>query len=166
MEPNVGTLKARLQTQGNISGSIAIGNRGSGSVTDYRELTHKPLINGVELVGNISGDQLGLAAQSNTYTKAEVDEIIASIQQGTIEIVAELPVVGKPNVIYLVPAQPAYQDNAYLEYIYLASQSRWELIGTTYIDLSNYVTKDELITTLTIYVTNQQLNQALMGWLD
>lgn len=57
-----------------------------------------------------------------------------------IEIVEELPEVGKPDVLYLLPVETPDDNNYYEEYLWLDDQ--WELIGTTQIDLSNYVTLD------------------------
>lgn len=58
-----------------------------------------------------------------------------------IEIVEELPEVGKPNVLYLLPITTPDDNNYYEEYLWLDDQ--WEMIGTTQIDLSNYPKKDQ-----------------------
>lgn len=50
------------------------GGSGSG---DYILLTHKPQINSVELSGDMSSDDLGLASAADTYTKMEVDTALA-----------------------------------------------------------------------------------------
>lgn len=53
---------------------------GPGGTSDYTELTNKPSINGVELNGNKTLTQLGIAPAATTYTKTEVDgEIIGAI---------------------------------------------------------------------------------------
>lgn len=53
---------------------------GPGGTSDYTELTNKPSINGVELNGNKTLTQLGIASAATTYTKTEVDgEIIGAI---------------------------------------------------------------------------------------
>lgn len=53
---------------------------GPGGTSDYTELTNKPSINGVELNGNKTLAQLGIASAATTYTKTEVDsEIIGAI---------------------------------------------------------------------------------------
>ena len=46
------------------------------------------------------------------------------------------------NVIYLIPNSSSSQENVYDEYMWI--NSRWEIIGSTYIDLSNYYTKTEV----------------------
>ena len=49
---------------------------GSGGSTDYTELTSKPQINSVELNGNKTSAQLGLADAAATYTKTEVNGLL------------------------------------------------------------------------------------------
>lgn len=82
-----------------------------------------------------------LAVKANiedVYDKRTVDEKIAAIATLHFEVVPALPQVGEPNIIYLVP-KGAEKDNNYDEYIYVGG--KWEIIGSTSIDLSNYYTK-------------------------
>lgn len=46
-----------------------------GSSFDYAESENKPSINGVTLVGDLSLEQLGLKAISNTEIQAIIDEL-------------------------------------------------------------------------------------------
>lgn len=57
-----------------------------------------------------------------------------------IEKVDVLPDEGEARTIYLVPVVSPDQDNYYEEYIWI--DDAWEMIGTTKIDLSGYVTLD------------------------
>ena len=41
------------------------------------------------------------------------------------------------NIIYLIPSAKQTSDNVYDEWIYV--DNKWELIGTTKVDLSNYL---------------------------
>ena len=69
------------------------------------------------------------------------------------EVVEELPETGEEGVIYLVPNE----DETYTEYIWIADEERFELIGTTDVDLTNYYTKaqvDALIPTNVSDLTN------------
>lgn len=43
---------------------ITIGGGGGGGTTDYNQLTNKPSVNGVELVGNRSSDDLDVSPES------------------------------------------------------------------------------------------------------
>ena len=80
-------------------------------------------------------------AQSNSYTDQKVSELVG-IQH--IEIVATLPQDPDTHTLYLVPKGLTAQNNAYFEYLYV--DNKWELIGDTEIDLSNYYTKHEVDT--------------------
>ncbi|MDE6504874.1 MAG: hypothetical protein K2L42_03290 [Clostridia bacterium] len=57
--------------------------------------------------------------------------------------VAELPSVGNPQYIYLIPNGSA-GNNSYDEYMWIADKSAYEKIGTTDIDLTGYATKAEV----------------------
>ena len=83
--------------------------------------------------------------KTNTYTKTEVDTLITNVKNGRFEVVASLPTTDiKTNVIYLVPSADPQTANAKDEYINLdGTTSGWELIGSTAIDLSNYVQKSQ-----------------------
>lgn len=71
---------------------------------------------------------------------------IAALEGNHFEVVDELPAVseGKFNVIYLVPNE-GDPDNTKDEFILIeeGGERKWEQIGTTKVDLSNYFTKEE-----------------------
>lgn len=90
------------------------------------------------------GTLLGLQQDSSLDQHSINEAIATAVNQGggggvSIEVVQELPQTGESNVIYLVPKQTAGTNNAFDEYIY--TNNAWELIGTTEIDLSNYIQK-------------------------
>jgi hypothetical protein len=65
-----------------------------------------------------------------------------------VAVVTTLPTSGiSTTTIYLVPKTTSQTNNAYDEYLYV--NSKWEKIGDTTIDLSNYVKKTELSTVAT-----------------
>lgn len=80
---------------------------------------------------------------TNFYNKTEINGLINSVSGLQLEVVTTLPTTDiKTNAIYLVPKTSAEQDNIYDEYVYL--NSKWEHIGSTAVDLSNYYTKTEV----------------------
>lgn len=91
--------------------------------TNYNSLKNKPKINGVELIGNKTLEDLGI--NLSQWEKVDV-----------------LPEVGKTNVLYLVPAEKETEKNVHDEYIY--TNGKWEIIGSTSIDLTGYVTIEQL----------------------
>ena len=91
-------------------------------------------------------------------TKGYVDTSITTAISGVVgvefEVVQTLPATGDAGTIYLVPNQGT-TPNIYDEYIYV--NNAFEKIGTTEIDLSNYVTTTDLNTALANYTTTANL---------
>jgi hypothetical protein len=79
--------------------------------------------------------------KSETYSQEEVNSLIGNLTRLTLQVVQELPEVGTEHIIYLVPNNES-GNNIYEEWIFV--QSKWEMIGTTEVDLSNYYTKEEI----------------------
>ena len=72
----------------------------------------------------------------NPATKQYVDDALTTAANGEFQVVEDLPDSGEAGVIYLVAAANG-EGNAYDEYIWV--NNKWEKIGSTDIDLSNYV---------------------------
>jgi len=100
--------------------------------------------------------------KSDTYTQTEVNNLISAAVNGRFEKVTVLPASGEPNVIYLVPKTTALTNNVYDEYIW--QDNAWELLGSTEIDLSNYVTTTDLATALADYVTSSTFNTTIANY--
>lgn len=106
-----------------------------------------------DFITNTVNDLVYYYSKSETYTKAEVQQLVGQIT--SFEVVATLPVSNiKTNVIYLLGPIGTGADK-YEEYIY--SNSTWVKIGETSIDLSNYITVNQLNTALGFYTPTQQL---------
>ena len=76
-------------------------------------------------------------------SKFYTDEAIKNIAQFNVTIVKSLPVENIDiHTIYFIAMSSSEDDNAYFEYMYI--DGKWELIGNTRIDLSNYYTKKEV----------------------
>lgn len=73
-------------------------------------------------------------------------EMIANLANLQIDIVDQLPSVGETNIIYLVKKSGSAPD-IHDEYVFV--DGKWEKIGDTEIDLSNYYTRDEVDDKLT-----------------
>lgn len=68
-------------------------------------------------------------------------EMIANLANLQIEIVDQLPSIGETNIIYLVKKSGSAPD-IHEEYVFV--DGKWEKIGNTEIDLSNYYTRAEV----------------------
>ena len=75
---------------------------------------------------------------AKTYT----NEQIAGIVQFDIKVVLVLPDTGVKGTIYLVPKTGSGND-VHNEYIWNETSGKFELIGSTSVDLSDYYTKNE-----------------------
>lgn len=71
-----------------------------------------------------------------------VTSALANIERFSAIIVSVLPDTGETNKLYLVPKPSAESGNGYDEYLYI--NGTWELIGSTDIDLSGYLKKDDI----------------------
>lgn len=76
-------------------------------------------------------------ATAKTYTNEQIAQIVGF----TISVVSSLPATGQIGTIYLVPKSGSEND-VHNEYIWVATDSKFELIGNTIIDLTNYVQKE------------------------
>lgn len=143
----------------------------NGGTTDHNKLENRPKINGFTLEGDVQLSQIGAQPQgdyalkseipdtsnfitkavdnlenyykkSETYTQEQVNTLIGNIHSVSIQTVDSLPTTGDSNVIYLVPNSSSAENNYYDEYIY--TNNKWEKIGDTNIDLSDYPTKTEV----------------------
>ena len=90
---------------------------------------------------------------NDRYTKEETNELVSKIPKFTIEVVTSLPTENiSTTTVYLKTGSKSDPNNIYDEYIYV--KSKWELLGSQTIDLSGYVTTDELTTALENKVDN------------
>lgn len=96
--------------------------------------------------------------KSETYSKSEVDALVAAIKQFTIQSVDALPQPPSAetmNILYLVPADEPKVANEKDEFITVIKDGSyaWEQVGSTAIDLSGYVTTEALNDALESYAT-------------
>ena len=122
-------------------------------------------------------DLVNYYLKSDTYTKAEVQQLIDAVKQFTYVSVAELPTASADtmNKIYLVPSTNPETKNVKDEFITIAVTDQgtttysWEQIGSTTVDLSGYYTSAQtdaaisnaLNTALASYSTTEQMNAAI-----
>lgn len=79
--------------------------------------------------------------KDETYTKEEVLILIGNIGTVSIQKVTQLPETASNNIIYLVPREGPETD-VHDEYLYV--DNKWELIGSTQVDLNNFYSKEEI----------------------
>lgn len=100
--------------------------------------------------------------KSETYTKDEIQKLLSTKFQ--IKVVTKLPTsdISTSTIYFLkrpldMTEQSQYKTDVYDEYIYV--DGTWELIGNTYVDLSNYYTKSETKTAIDSAVNVETSNR-------
>ena len=130
----------------------------------YNDLTNKPTIPSTtsELTNNSGfitktvNNLTNYYTKTETYTQTEINELISQLSNLHFEVVETLPTHDIPtNVIFLLAKESESETDVYDEYIYI--NNNWELIGTTQVDLSSYVTIDDLNRELADYVLSSAL---------
>jgi len=85
----------------------------------------------------------GAGYQTAANVSAAISSALAGITGISFEKANTLPVTGDAGTIYLIPLSTSGTNNVYEEYIYL--DSAWELLGTTDVDLSDYIQTSDLV---------------------
>lgn len=120
---------------------------------DYEDLTNKPTIpakvsdltNDTGFVVNTVNNLTNYYTKDETFTKTEVNSLISGISTMNVSVVSQLPTSNiSATTIYLVSKETTETQNIYDEYLYV--NNKWEKIGDTKIDLTNYASKSELPT--------------------
>ena len=105
--------------------------------------------NDLELRGRISDAEEAINILNGDDTvegsvEAKIVDAFSKFTSIKFESVDTLPVSGENGIFYLVPLTNTGTQNEYEEYIYI--NNKWELLGTTRIDLSAYAKKTDLPT--------------------
>lgn len=135
------------QIRGGRGGAIAFDNS-SGAIfvlTDYGVITidsKKIQLSDLGVAGVKTPTEDDEAANKG-YVDEQIETRISTALKR--EIVNELPAVSEAetNIVYMVPAKEASEDNYYNEYLKIVSAgnvARYELIGSSKCDLSEYAT--------------------------
>ena len=109
--------------------------------------------------------------KSDTYSRSEVQQLIAAIQGVSFVSVASLPTPSADTMggkIYLVPSANPDEQNVKDEFITIQDGNTytWEQIGSTAVNLSGYVTTQQLNTALAAYTTTEALTTLLAAKQD
>ena len=149
-----------------IGANVSISEDGTISVTalDWANINNKPtklsqFTNDSAFITKSVTDLVNYYTKTESYTKAEVNALIGDLKTIQIETVTQLPPAGESNKIYLVPASSETGENHHIEYIWVASENRFEQIGDTKIDLTGYWSKSELRE-----VTTSEVNALFTNW--
>ena len=118
----------------------------------YNDLSDKPTIPTIPT--NVSAFTNDANYQNSSQVQSAIATAVGDITSFDYQVVQTLPATGVKGTIYLVP-NSGTSPNIYDEYIYV--NNSFEKIGTTEIDLSDYVTNSELTTELSNYTPTASL---------
>ena len=138
--PTVNNNTITLQKNGTNIDSFTLNQNTNKSINITVPTNTNELTNGAGFITNAVNDLTNYYLKSETYTKTEVQQLIASIPQFSVEVVQSLPVTGERMVLYLVPKQGEAPD-VYNEYIWVEDEDEFELLGSTAVDLDGYATE-------------------------
>ena len=106
------------------------------------------LLNDSGFINNAVGNLLNYYLKSETYTKGQVDDLIAAVHQFEFVVADTLPTASADTMykIYLIPAGDSEEDNYKDEYVTILEEGvySWEKIGSTSVDLSDYPTNEQM----------------------
>ena len=98
-------------------------------------------------VGSFADDEMSDNSNGivkNKVIKAYIDKLIAGIKQFKVIKTDVLPTENiDSNAIYFIPKKNKNNDDVFDEYMYI--NNKWELIGSTAVDLADYITTEGFI---------------------
>lgn len=112
-----------------------------------------PTFSGTPIAPTASAGTNTQQIATTAFVKTAVDNALGSItgiQFQVLNSTNNLPVTGEVGVIYLVKTSTTSGSDLYDEYIWVADTSKYELIGSTRVDLSNYAKYTDVIPDSTI----------------
>ena len=142
---DIATIQNTINSYGDIvtynAAYFATANQGALANTALQPNDNITLLNNnAGFITNTVNNLTNYYLKSETYTKTEVQQLIASIPQFSVVVVQTLPVTGERMVLYLVPKDGEAPD-VYNEYIWVEDENEFELLGSTAVDLDGYATE-------------------------
>lgn len=95
----------------------------------------------------------GAGYQTASDVNSLISTAIGDLEGVSFSVVNSLPATGDSAVIYLVADTHSDSNDAYDEYIWLSSANKYEKIGNTDVDLSDYYNTTNLVA-----ITNAEIN--------
>lgn len=138
LNTEVETIKNDQETLGNDLGTLS----NTVGLKDDLPDTSKSITQNISSIstkvsGLIKDDE---SSATTTYSSSKILNLIGDIHTFDVLVVDALPDAGVEKTIYFVPATTTKDQNIYDEYLYI--NNAWELIGSTQVDLSDYLKID------------------------
>lgn len=136
--PTVNNATITIQKNGSTVESFTLNQSNDETINLTIPTQTSDLTNNSGFITNLVNDLTNYYLKTDTYTKLEVQQLIASIPRFSVEVVSELPATGQPMTLYLVPKQGTAPD-VYDEYVWITESESYELLGSTAVDLTGYI---------------------------
>ena len=132
------------------------------STTSKNPVSNKTITNALALkIDKTVTDLVNYYAKSDVYNKAETRELLGALNTLTIAVVPSLPTsdISTTTIYFVGPVNDTYE-----EYVYVNDD--WVKIGDTDIDLTDYVTQDQLTTALQDYCSLAEVQALLVNYYE
>ena len=114
--------------------------------------SEKEKLEGIEIGANKVTKVSQLTNDKNFKTEIEIQELINNSTKLKKEVVTSLPSTGKEDIVYLLKNKND-SNNFYTEYMWIGG--RWEIIGDTKVDLTDYAKKSDIKTKLSELIDDE-----------
>lgn len=125
-------------------GIYALGSEFSQEISELSDVIYQKMASKSEIPTKLSQ----LTNDKTFKTETEIQSMISNASKLKKEVVTSLPTTGKDDVIYLVQDPNGKDNNNYLEYLWL--NGKYELIGSTQVDLTGYAKLSDIDTNANI----------------
>lgn len=154
------TLNTKLTVDNIIAGNNITINKSNNNCTINAIVPTNisELNNDSGFINNTVNNLTNYYLKSETYSQTEINNLIGQIKTVSIQVVSQLPTIGESNIIYFVPKEGSEND-IYNEYIWI--NNKWELIGSTQVDLTGYATETWVKTQIKDFLTETEIQQLI-----
>lgn len=144
------TKVGELTTQGGEPNKIEVIQRNGTALTITNKTVNVEVPTNTSELTNGAGfvtetDVKGYGYQTADQVNTAVADAVGKITSFSASVVEKLPDTGANGVIYLVAHTHDDSDDSYDEYLWISSTSKFEKVGNTDKDLSNYVQSSDLV---------------------
>lgn len=98
-----------------------------------------------------------LQAANTAFVQSAIQNAIKDITGLDVEVVDSLPETGVSNTLYYVKKTDPESQNEFDEYMWI--NGKWEFIGTSELELSNYVSQDQMVP-----ITTEEIDAMFADW--
>ena len=99
---------------------------------------------GYQTAENVETTIAGKGYQTSAQVQSAINTALSNITGIDLQVVSSLPTTGTKGVIYLVAHSHSDEGDIYDEYVWVESNSSFEKIGNTDVDLSAYVKASDI----------------------